>query len=94
MTYDGFGPALTPYLVLIVVGVLPNGIWRMLAAVIARRLDENAVWLVWVRAVANVLIAGVVGKLVFSPRWRSHRRSPAGTHSCTWRGAWRFRAVS
>jgi hypothetical protein len=56
-----------PYLVLVLAGFLPNEIWRFLGLVLARRLDEGAEVLVWVRAVATAILAGVVGKLIFFP---------------------------
>ena len=56
-----------PYLVLILVGVLPNEIWRVLAVMLSRGLDESSEILTWVRAVATTLLAGVVAKLLLSP---------------------------
>ena len=56
-----------PYLVLILVGFLPNEIWRVLAVVLSSGLDENSEILTWVRAVATTLLAGVVAKLLLSP---------------------------
>jgi hypothetical protein len=56
-----------PYLVLIFVGFLPNEIWRLLGLVLARRLHEGAEVLIWVRAVATAILAGVIGKLIFFP---------------------------
>ena len=56
-----------PYLVLIFVGFLPNEIWRLLDLVLARRLHEDAEVLIWVRAVATAILAGVIGKLIFFP---------------------------
>lgn len=58
---------LWPYLVLIFVGFLPNEVWRFLGLLLARRLDEGTEILVWVRAVATAILAGVVGKLIFFP---------------------------
>ena len=58
---------LWPYFLLIFVGFLPNEIWRMLGLVLARRLHEGAEILVWVRAVATAILAGVIGKLIFFP---------------------------
>jgi len=55
------------YLVLIFVGFLPNEVWRLLGLVLARRLHEGTEVLIWVRAVATAILAGVVGKLVFLP---------------------------
>lgn len=63
-------PVLTefwPYLLLILAGFLPNEIWRFLGLVLARRLDEGAEVLVWVRAIATAILAGVIGKLIFFP---------------------------
>jgi hypothetical protein len=53
------------YLVLILVGFLPNEVWRMLGVVLARGLDEDSEILVWVRAVATAVLAGVVAQLIF-----------------------------
>ena len=56
-----------PYLVLILVGFLPNEIWRLLGLVLARRLNEGAEILVWVRAVATAILAGVIGVFLAVP---------------------------
>jgi hypothetical protein len=56
-----------PYLVLVFAGFLPNEVWRLLGLVLARRLNEGAEILVWVRAVATAILAGVIGKLIFFP---------------------------
>lgn len=55
-----------PYLALLLFAVLPTEIWRWLAVVFARRLDEASPWLEWVRLVATALLAGVVAKLVLA----------------------------
>jgi len=56
------------YAMLILVGFLPNEVWRMAGVVLARGLDENSEILIWVRAVATAILTGVVGKLVaFAP---------------------------
>jgi hypothetical protein len=56
-----------PYLALLCFAVLPTEIWRWCAVLFARRLDEHSAMLVWVKAVATALLAGVVAKLVVSP---------------------------
>jgi hypothetical protein len=57
-----------PYALLILVGFLPNFVWRMLGVVLARGLDENSEIIVLARAVATAILTGVVGKLViFAP---------------------------
>jgi hypothetical protein len=58
---------LAPYLVLIAAGFLPNEVWRMLGIVVAHGLDEGSELVVWVRAVATGLMAGVVAKIVLFP---------------------------
>jgi hypothetical protein len=60
-------PALTglwPYLLLILVGFLPNEIWRMLGLVLARGLNDDSEIVVWARAVATAILAGVIAKLI------------------------------
>jgi hypothetical protein len=57
-----------PYVLLIVVGFLPNEVWRMLGVALARGLDEESEIIVFARAVATAILTGVVGKLViFAP---------------------------
>jgi len=57
-----------PYALLILVGFLPNEVWRMLGVVLARGLDEDSEIIVLARAVATAILTGVVGKLViFAP---------------------------
>lgn len=56
--------ALWPYLALILVGFLPNEIWRWLGLVLARGLDEESEIVVWVRAVATAILAGVIAQLI------------------------------
>ena len=59
---------LWPYMILIMVGFLPNEIWRFLGLVAARGLDEDSEIVVWVRAVATATLAAVIAKLtIFSP---------------------------
>ena len=48
------------YLVLMLVGFLPNDVWRLLGVVVGRGLDEESELLVWVRAVATAVLAGVI----------------------------------
>ncbi len=55
---------LTPYLVLVIVGFLPNEVWRFLGLVLARGLDEDSQIVVWARAVATAILAGVIAKLI------------------------------
>jgi branched-subunit amino acid transport protein AzlD len=58
---------LSPYLVLLVVGFLPNEIWRVLGVWIGGGLAEDSELIVWVRAVAVAVLAAVIAKLTFAP---------------------------
>ena len=63
----GVNPALTdlwPYLILVLVGFLPNEVWRVLGLVLARGLNEDSQVVVWSRAVATAILAGVIAKLI------------------------------
>jgi len=57
----------SPYLVLILVGFLPNEIWRALGLVLARGLNEDSEIVVWSRAVATAILAVVIAKLILFP---------------------------
>jgi hypothetical protein len=59
---------LAPYLILIFAGFLPHEAWRWVGIALSRGLDETSEVIVWVRAVAVAILAGVVAKIVvFSP---------------------------
>ena len=55
---------LWPYLVLLLVGFLPNEVWRALGLVLARGLNENSQLVLWARAVATAILAGVIANLI------------------------------
>jgi branched-subunit amino acid transport protein len=55
------------YLALILAGFLPNEIWRFLGVMFARGLDESSEILVWVRAVATAILAGVIAQILVQP---------------------------
>jgi hypothetical protein len=61
--YDG----LWGYLVLVMVGFLPSDLWRVLGVLVGRGIDEESELLVWVRAVATGVLAGVIAKIAFFP---------------------------
>ncbi|WP_029355180.1 AzlD domain-containing protein [Bosea sp. 117] len=58
---------LAAVLIVILVGFLPNEVWRVLGVLLGRGLDENSLWMQWVRAVASALLAAVVARLVLTP---------------------------
>jgi hypothetical protein len=59
--------ALWPYLLVILAGFLPTEVWRSLAVVFVRGLNEDSELLILVRAVATALLAAVVARLVLLP---------------------------
>jgi hypothetical protein len=58
---------LWPYAVIVLVGFLPSDVWRLLGVMVAHGLDEESELLIWVRAVATAVLAGVIAKIVFFP---------------------------
>ena len=55
------------YALLLLVGFLPNEIWRMLGLVAARGIEDDSELFKWTRAVATAVLAGVIAKLVVFP---------------------------
>jgi Branched-chain amino acid transport protein (AzlD) len=55
------------YALLLLVGFLPNEIWRMLGLVVGRGIDEDSEFFVWSRAVAIAVLAGVIAKIILLP---------------------------
>jgi len=55
---------LGPILTLVLVGFLPSEFWRALGLVLAHGLNEDSQIVVWSRAVATAILAGVIAKLI------------------------------
>jgi hypothetical protein len=55
------------YLLLVLVGFLPNEIWRVLGLVFAHGIDEESELFMWSRAVATAVLAGVIAKILLFP---------------------------
>lgn len=55
------------YGALVVAGFLPHEIWRWIGMVLSRGLDERSEIVIWVRAVATAILAGVIAKLTLAP---------------------------
>jgi branched-subunit amino acid transport protein len=53
--------------ILLVAGVIPNQIWRMLGLWFGGGIDEGSELLVWVRAVATAVLAGVIAQILVQP---------------------------
>lgn len=62
-----FSPALLPYAMLLLVGFAPSEVWRVLAVLVARGLNEGSEFVTWVQAVATALLTGVVATTVLMP---------------------------
>jgi hypothetical protein len=54
-------------LVLLLAGFLPNEIWRMVGVWFGAGVDEGSELLVWVRAVATAILAGVIAQILIQP---------------------------
>jgi hypothetical protein len=54
-------------LVLLLAGFLPNEAWRMLGLWFGSGIDEGSELLVWVRAVATAILAGVIAQILVTP---------------------------
>jgi hypothetical protein len=54
-------------LILLIAGVIPNQIWRMLGLWLGGGIDEGSELLVWVRAVATAILAGVIAEILVQP---------------------------
>lgn len=55
------------YALLLLVGFLPNEVWRMLGLVVARGVEEDSEFFAWTRAVAVAVLAGVIAKIILFP---------------------------
>jgi branched-subunit amino acid transport protein len=53
--------------VLVVAGFLPNEVWRMVGLWLGSGVDEGSEVLIWVRAVATAILAGVIAQILVQP---------------------------
>jgi branched-subunit amino acid transport protein len=54
-------------LILVIAGFLPNEAWRMAGLWFGSGVDEGSEVLVWVRAVATAILAGVIAQILVQP---------------------------
>jgi branched-subunit amino acid transport protein len=54
-------------LILVIAGFLPNEVWRMAGLWLGGGVDEGSEILVWVRAVATAILAGVIAQILVQP---------------------------
>lgn len=59
--------SLWPYLVVIVVGFLPNEVFRLAAVLLSRGVNERSEVFVWIKVVATTLLAAIVSRLIYAP---------------------------
>lgn len=52
---------------LLLAGFLPNEVWRMAGLWLGGGVDEGSELLVWVRAVATAILAGVIAQILMQP---------------------------
>lgn len=52
---------------LLVAGFLSNEVWRMFGLLIGGGIDEGSEVLIWVRAVAAAILAGVIAQILIAP---------------------------
>ena len=52
---------------LVLAGFLPNEVWRMIGLWLGGGVDEGSELLVWVRAVATAILAGVIAQILVQP---------------------------
>ena len=52
---------------LILAGAIPNQIWRMLGVWLGGGLNEGSDLLMWVKAVATAILAGVIAQILVEP---------------------------
>lgn len=66
MSYP-FSSEWTAIFVMLLVGFLPTEIWRSLAVIAGRRVQEGSEIFIWVKAVASALLAAVIARLILMP---------------------------
>lgn len=54
-------------LILVAAGFLPNEVWRMAGLWFGAGVNESSEVLVWVRAVATAILAGVIAQILLQP---------------------------
>lgn len=54
-------------LILVIAGFLPNEVWRWAGLWFGSGVDEGSEVLVWVRAVATAILAGVIAQILVQP---------------------------
>lgn len=56
-----------PYVMIIFAGWIATDVWRWIGVFAGGKLSEDGELLIWVKAVATALVAGVISKLILFP---------------------------
>lgn len=67
MNFETFDDWWWAYLYIAIAGWLVTDFWRWMGVVAGNRLKEGSLPLLWVRAVANSMIAAIIAKLILVP---------------------------
>ncbi len=67
LSFTGLDAWWWPYVFILLAGSLPTNIWRWLGVIAGQALRDDSDALLWVKAVATALIAGVISKLILFP---------------------------
>ena len=67
MTFEALDAWWWPYLFIIIAGTLATDLWRWIGVVAGGSLRDDSEALIWVKAVATALVAGVISQLVLFP---------------------------
>lgn len=67
MTFESIDAWWWPYLFIVIAGALATDIWRWIGVVAGGSLRDDSEALIWVKAVATALVAGVISQLILFP---------------------------
>ncbi|MGQ7792950.1 AzlD domain-containing protein [Faunimonas sp. B44] len=67
LAFDGIDAPWWPFLFILLGGWLATDIWRWIGVLAGSRMAGDSLALVWVRATATGLVAGVIGQLLLFP---------------------------
>ena len=67
LAFDSLVSPWWPYAFILLAGWLATDLWRWIGVLAGNRLRDDSEALIWVKAVATALVAGVIGKLIIFP---------------------------
>ena len=57
----------SPFITILVAGVLANGIWRMAGVMLSSGLSDQSPLFLWALAMSRALIAGLIARIIIFP---------------------------